>query len=423
MAIIGRPKATLVVTDEEAHVPIASDAPRSRPSPHTMCGRELAHLLSLTVLAVALGCATIVDDPDGGAALDDAGALFDAGSRFDAGSTEDAGVTSDGGARDDAGSVDAGLLDDGGSATCAPLPTGVTEGSTGAPPSGTPIPQRRVVLMGGSVEVDDAAERFASGAGGGEVLVLRASGSVTSYTSYFASELSPTPAPALVTTLRLDDALAGASLAVLCRVARAHAVWLPGGDQWDYLGRWPAPLHTALADATTRGVPFGGTSAGAMSLGAIAFDAALGTFTSTEALATPTAAVITLSTPTFAQPELADFVVDTHFSERDREGRMLVLLAHARALTGAAVVYGIGLDERAALVIENGTFDVHTGAIGRRVLLYAFAGEATVVVGQAFSATGIVRRTLEHGATGTWPPDFVDAIALAVDEGVITVEP
>lgn len=373
--------------------------------------------MALFSVLSAVACPAIVDDGDGGTSIDDAGALVDAGDDSDGGAFDDAGPH-DGGDDDDAGRVD-----DAGVGACAPLPVGVTEGSAGAPPTNAVTPSQRVVLMGGSVEVDDAAAQFASGAGGGEVLVLRATGSVTSYTSYFASELSPVPPPALVTTLRLDDALAGASEAVLCRVDRAHAIWLAGGDQWDYLGRWPAPLHGALADATARGAAFGGTSAGAMSLGAIAFDAEVGSFTSTEALSEPLAPVITLSTPTFAQPELADFLVDTHFTERDREGRMLVLLAHARALTGAAVVYGIGLDERAALVVENGTYAVHAGATGRRVLLYAFAGDATLVVGQPFSATGFWRVILEHEAVGAWPPDFDDAVALTVDEGVITLGP
>jgi cyanophycinase-like exopeptidase len=304
---------------------------------------------------------------------------------------------------------------------CGALPTGAAEGHTGAEDDVVTAPARRIVLMGGSVEVDEASKLFVEGAGGGDVLVARASGSVESYLPYFADELSADPAPNSVRVVRLDNPAAGAAESVVCRVHAAEALWLAGGDQWSYLGLWPAELHAALDELASREATIGGTSAGAMSLGELTFDAKEGSMTSSEALAAPTAAFVSVSRSPFGQPELAGTLVDTHFSEREREGRMLALLARAAELTGETVV-GIGLDERAALVLENDTATTVTSE-GRSVWLYRFAGGASLQAGSALSLAGVERVRLDHGDTLVWPPVWT---ALAVDildvtDGVVDV--
>src|SRR5687767_5112043 len=101
------------------------------------------------------------------------------------------------------------------------------------------------------------------------------------------SELPSQPAPASVTTVRIDDPARSSSPAVLCFANNAEAVWLAGGDQWDYVGNWSAPLHEALSVLVEREVTIGGTSAGAVVLGEAAFDASQGSVTSPEALSNP----------------------------------------------------------------------------------------------------------------------------------------
>lgn len=305
--------------------------------------------------------------------------------------------------------------------TACPLPgAGVSVGGLDGADDTVTTPARSVVLMGGSSEDDTASRLFVEAANGGDVLILRASGSLTSYPDYFTSTLSPSPRPASAATVRTADPGAGGHPSVLCRLDRSEALWLAGGDQWNYLGLWPDTLRAAIREHTRRGGAIGGTSAGAMVLGEAAFDARLGGITSDVALADPTAAEVALTYGSLPQPELARTLVDTHFSERGREGRLLTLLARFLEASTHASVVGIGLDERAALRIEAGSFTAYG-----TVWLYDVVGPATLTAGRALDLEGIRRVRLDEGTTGSWPVDF-DTMAhdtLEVREGTVLVSP
>lgn len=276
---------------------------------------------------------------------------------------------------------------------------------------GTPAPL--LVLMGGGVEVDGAAIAFAEAAGGGDLLVLRATGSTSSYTEWFAEELSLSPRPAAVGTVLLDDPAAGDEDAVLCRVARADALWLAGGDQSDYLLRWPIALHEALARALARGAAVGGTSAGAMSLSSLAFDAAQGSIDADEAMAAPLGDRVSLSPSPFAAPPLRGTLVDTHFSERDRLGRLVSFLARA-AYEGTPVT-GLGIDEETAVVIDGDTVSV-SGA--GEAWLVSLQGEVALTEGAPLDAVASVAPL---SAQGSWPAtsgaDAPGAVPFTVVDG------
>jgi len=312
------------------------------------------------------------------------------------------------------------LAPDGGSAACGELPVGITSGRIGSEIDQVSAAVRRLVIMGGGAEVDEAARRFVSAAAGGDVLVLRASGSVDSYTVYFENDLGCDPAPASTTTLRTDDVAAAADPAVTCRVAQAEAIWLAGGDQWDYLGRWPNALHAALAAAGSRSA-FGGTSAGAMALGDVVFDAEVGSVVSVDALADPLASSVSVGRSPIGQVELASTVVDTHFTQREREGRLLVFAAHALRLLQTSPVSAVGLDESAALVVEQGTFTVLAEA-DRHVWFYQVAGPAQLVDGTPLGLSGIRRVQLSAGDRGDWPIDLAawPSVDLEVVAGVVS---
>ena len=284
-------------------------------------------------------------------------------------------------------------------------------------------PVRRLVLMGGGREEDQAARRFVEAAGGGDIVVLRANGSLTSYPDYFGASLAPVPAPSSVITVRTASPESGADPAAVCRVSRAEALWLAGGNQWNYLGRWPTALHDSLGAAITRGAAIGGTSAGAVSLGEAAFDAQHGTVTSSEALASPLHRDVSVSRSGIAQPELAGTIVDSHFTERSREGRLLVFLARFLAERGEGPVVGLGLDEGVAVLIEGGTFRV-TSVDAGAAWLYQVSGPATLTDGTPLSMDGIRRVRLPAGSTGSWPFRFGDgdgADLLRVEAGVVRV--
>lgn len=351
----------------------------------------------------------VLDVTDSGASEDDAGSQVVDGGGADAGA-----------ANDDAGAV---VVDDAGpppAFECGPLPSGVAEGHLGSSADAPRQANRRVVLMGGSVEVDAATEQFVNGANGGDVLTLRATGSVDSYTPYFFDELSYAPAPNSSATFRFDDASATEDASVQCRVAASEALWFAGGDQWDYLDAWDASLATAAA---ARSPSIGGTSAGAMILSEFSFAAELGGVTSEEALSNPSAGDLIPLSSAYGQPELAQTVVDTHFSERDREGRLLVFAAHAR-LASERTVVAIGLDERAALVVDGETFLVLTGAADRAVWVYVV--DAAPTIGASLSLANVRRYQLLSGASGAWPlTEDADslgaftAVALDVTESVV----
>ncbi len=286
------------------------------------------------------------------------------------------------------------------------------------------IPQRRLVLMGGGREEDIAARQFVEAAVSGDIVVLRTSGSLTSYPEYFIGALASFT-PATVITVRTSNPESGADPAVLCRVGRAEAVWLAGGNQWDYLGRWPAELHDSLAAVAERDATMGGTSAGAVSLGEAAFDAQYGTVTSEAALADPMRREVSVSSPVFEQPELEGVLVDSHFMDREREGRLLAFLARFLADRGEGPVVGVGLDEGVAIVLEVGEYHVTSRGTGA-AWLYEVAGPAILSPGVPLSLDGIRRVRLPHGSVGRWPFSFDGSGGvelLHVDSGKVVLGP
>ena len=291
----------------------------------------------------------------------------------------------------DSAAADARFLTD---APCPRAGPGLTLDETAGFAAGD-APHALVVIMGGSTEVDDGAIRFAAAANGGDVLVLRATGSTSSYTSWFADELPIDPAPRAVATLRTDDVSAGADDAVLCRVARADAIWLAGGDQSDYLLGWPSALHQSLARALARGVAVGGTSAGSMSLSSLTFDARIGSLTSQEALLDPAGSALSLTPSPFFAPALAGALVDTHFSERDRLGRLIAF--SARALVDGHAAFGLGIDEQTSLTIDEGQLLVE----GAGDVWVVRVAAAVVTAGVALSASAVVAPL---SLQTQWPP-------------------
>lgn len=322
----------------------------------------------------------------------------------------------------DAGAADAGVADAGSMVPqdCPAVAGGAVEGRLGDPGDHVSVPTRRVVLMGGAAEVDAASGTFVAAAGGGDVLVVRATGSVDSYTPYFFSELGAAPAPASVSTVRIPDRAASADPGVQCRVRGAEALWMAGGDQADYFG-WEIALHTALSGVHARGAAVGGTSAGAMALGSPAFTAALGSVSPSQALADPLGPAVTLAVSAFAAPEMAGVVVDTHFTARQREGRLLAFLARALANSAAAEVRGLGLDEQVALTVENDRFVVTAGTPEARVFVYRMLASSWGGAAGPLNATGIVRVTLLPGNGGAWPLVFEAYAAEVLDvvDGVV----
>ena len=96
-----------------------------------------------------------------------------------------------------------------------------------------------------------------------------------------------------------------------------------------------------------------------------------GSMESRVALSDPFDAGMTLESDFLHFRGLEDLVTDTHFSARSRLGRLLAFVARVRGETGNARVFGIGVDERTALLV---------GADGVGRLAEGSAGAAWVVL-------------------------------------------
>jgi cyanophycinase len=119
--------------------------------------------------------------------------------------------------------------------------------------------------------VDAAFDWFLSKSGGGDVVVLRASGG-DEYHDYFMKLVKLDS----VETLVFRSAEASHDPFVLDRIRKAEAIFLAGGDQWNYVKFWnDTPVEDAIHAAIRRGGPIGRMSAVLALLGRFAFSDAL----------------------------------------------------------------------------------------------------------------------------------------------------
>lgn len=205
------------------------------------------------------------------------------------------------------------------------------------------------VLMGGGVDVDEAMKWMIDKSGGGDFVVIRATGT-DAYNPYLYA-LGTLDS---VETLRIDSADLARDPGVAQTIRNAEALFIAGGDQHDYVRYWK---DTPVADALNylineKKVPVGGTSAGSAIQGEAYFDAANGTIRSEAALRNPYDRQLSLQASNFLKvPYLEQTITDTHYDEPDRRGRHVTFLARMVKDWGMDA-RGIGVDERTAVCIE-----------------------------------------------------------------------
>ena len=216
-------------------------------------------------------------------------------------------------------------------------------------------PQGGVCLMGGATEEDEAMKWFLNRADGGDVLVLRASGS-DGYNDYLYNQLGITVNS--VETIVFNDASASNEAYVQQKISQAEAIWFAGGDQWDYISYWRNTAIDSLINEglALRNIVIGGTSAGMAILSGIYFSAENGTVTSATALSNPFDSNVTADSNAFLNNAfLENTITDTHYDSPDRKGRHVVFLARIWEDYGISGK-GIACDEYTAVCIdENGT--------------------------------------------------------------------
>ena len=187
--------------------------------------------------------------------------------------------------------------------------------------------QSGICMMGGSSEQDDAMAWFLTQADGGDVVVLRASGD-DGYNNYFYSSLGISINS--VRTFVIHSEAGAIDPYVLEKVANAEAIWFAGGDQFDYVSYFKDNAMEEALNAfinVKKGV-IGGTSAGMAILGSFYFTAQYGSLDSAVALSNPYHPRVALGYNDFLEiPFLEDVITDSHFADREREGRLSVFIA------------------------------------------------------------------------------------------------
>jgi cyanophycinase len=212
------------------------------------------------------------------------------------------------------------------------------------------------VLMGGGTDVDAAFQWMCQRSGGGDFLVIRATGT-DAYDPYIQSLC---PNENSVATLIIPNRAAASDPFVVNAIQKAEALWIAGGDQSNYINFWKGTaVETELNNLIARGAPIGGTSAGMNVLSEFVYSAlASQGVTSSQALADPFTRYITLDRDFVSLSILQGVIDDPHFVTRDRMGRDLAFLCRVFLNGWSSAPRGIAVDEETALLIDssgNGT--------------------------------------------------------------------
>ena len=184
--------------------------------------------------------------------------------------------------------------------------------------------------MGGGDDLDEAFKWMCERAGGGDFVVLRASGD-EDYNPYIQGLCKLNS----VATLILKSREAAKDPFVADAIRHAEAVFIAGGDQAHYINWWmDTPVQQALNEAIQRGVPIGGTSAGLAVQGEFVYSAQGDApddkdLNSPQTLANPYHPRVTIVHAFLKNPLLKNVITDTHFAARDRMGRTLVFMARS----------------------------------------------------------------------------------------------
>jgi cyanophycinase len=238
------------------------------------------------------------------------------------------------------------------------LPSGVDLGKVGSTTDVSPATTGGFVLMGGGTDVDAAMQWMINKSGGGDVVVLRSTGT-NGYNDYIYTDLGGVNS---VQTLLIDNATEGDNACVGETIKRAEMVFIAGGNQQNYIDYFN---NRAVGNAlnhliNTKQAPIGGTSAGMMIQGQYYHPG--GAPDNATVLQNPTTTAVGNN---FINNSLMNnTVTDTHFSQRNRQPRLMTFMASSIFNHGVTWqnVRGIACDEASAYALEpNGTGKVFGG--------------------------------------------------------------
>jgi cyanophycinase-like exopeptidase len=250
-----------------------------------------------------------------------------------------------------AGSTSAALTVNGAVPWPCTLPNGVNLGKVGSTTDKVTTTTGGFVLMGGGTDVDAGIQWMIGKSGGGDVVVLRSTGT-NAYNTYIQGLGTVNS----VQTLLVDTTTEGDNACVAETIRRAEMLFIAGGNQQDYIdyfkGRAVGSAINYLIN--TKKVPVGGTSAGMAIQGQYVHPG--GAPDDATVLQSPTTVAITNNFLNDAL--LVNAVTDTHFSQRTRQPRLMAFMASTLYNYGVTWqnVRGIACDESTAYALDaNGS--------------------------------------------------------------------
>jgi cyanophycinase len=279
------------------------------------------------------------------------------------------------------------------------------------------------IFMGGGDDVTAAFKQQIAWLAGGDFVVLR-SDDDNGYNDWIYTTLGGVRS---VTSLIVFSRDAANDAQVVSILSAADAIFVAGGDQWQYYSFWKdTEVQKVLLNARGR-VPIGGTSAGCMVLSHQCFDASQDGVNSEEALSDPYSKYVTLA-PGFINVTNINprVILDTHFLERNRFGRLLTFVSRLSQDVGLPI-YGIGIDQHAAFAVSA---DGRNGTLlgtGHAYVIYGTEKPVRCEPGRALSTREL---TVQKIVTG----EVFDFMALTggspsrrytvgADDGVLTRNP
>ena len=214
-----------------------------------------------------------------------------------------------------------------------------------------------LLMSGGGEWSYEAFRWFAAHAGNGHLVLLRApdKDATTEDMTGSATEMyEKVGGFASIRTIAFFNKSASRNREIINAIRNADAIFLAGGDQSRYVNYWRGTaIEDAINEHIAKGKPLGGTSAGLAVQGEYLYGAMDGgSIRSPEALANPIGPAVTIETHFLEIPILRGIVTDSHFKERERQGRLVAFLAKAQNHSNRPLI-GLGIDEETALVVEG----------------------------------------------------------------------
>ncbi len=282
-----------------------------------------------------------------------------------------------------------------------------------------------IVLQGGGTDVDANYERMGEHSGGGDFVVLRASGA-DEYNDYIKALCNCDS----VETIVFENRDAAYEDFVVQKIRNAEALFIAGGDQSRYVRFWKGtPVEDAIHFLAAKSTPIGGTSAGTAILGQFSYSAMTeDSLTADVALSDPFHPDLTLEADFLNLAGLENVITDQHLIERNRIGRTVALIS--RLVHDGLTTEGraIAADRETAVHLDpvSGDITVHATSDHETPFVYFLRTTKAPAVcepGQPLSIADIEVYRVSPGATFNvrdWAGAGGIAYTFSVERGTLT---